>query len=174
MTAPASIIEIDNSQEGLAYLQQEAESLLLEAGASEQVRFTVQLAVEEVVTNVIHYAFDDRLPHRIRVELRITPQAIELNVEDDGREFNPCAQPPVRIDLPMEQRPIGGLGIHLVRELASDVRYQRVQGRNRLEIRFPSVNQIPPSQVEQPGRADTPTHSSASGVPSFGLRENEP
>ena len=57
---------------------------------------------------------------------------IVLQIADDGRDFNPLAAPPLDLDQPLEERTIGGLGVHLVRSLAERVKYQRAGGRNIL------------------------------------------
>ena len=55
-------------------------------------------------------------------------------VEDDGREFDPLTRPPVDTSAPLEQRGIGGLGVHMVRQLMDSVEYRRVTGRNILTM----------------------------------------
>jgi len=57
-----------------------------------------------------------------------------VEVEDDGREFNPLASPPVDVSVPLERRPIGGLGIHMIRQLMDSVTYRRENGRNILKL----------------------------------------
>jgi len=58
-----------------------------------------------------------------------------IKVEDDGRPFNPLLSPPPDLHRPLEQRRVGGLGLHLVRELTNCIEYDRVDGKNRLVIR---------------------------------------
>jgi len=55
-------------------------------------------------------------------------------VEDDGKPFDPLQAPPPDLSLPLERRPIGGLGIHLIRNLMDEVSYARVGGRNVLKM----------------------------------------
>ena len=95
------------------------ESFLASGPVAEKTRFNAMLSLEEAVTNVIKYAFADELEHRIDVEARLGPSEIVIEVIDDGREFDPVSAPPPDFDLPFEERPVGGLGIHLLRKLTS-------------------------------------------------------
>ena len=93
--------------------------------------FSVNLALEEVVTNIIRYAYNDHgVPHPIVVRLAFEDGVLAAQVEDDGRAFNPLDAPPPDIDASLEERPIGGLGIHLVRSMMDSVEYRRDHGRN--------------------------------------------
>jgi serine/threonine-protein kinase RsbW len=93
------------------------------------------LALEEVFSNVVQYGYRDSAEHDILVRLAVDDGAVVLTVEDDGVPFNPIEAPPVDTSLPLEQRPVGGLGIHLVRSLMGEVEYARLNGRNRLVMR---------------------------------------
>ena len=95
----------------------------------------VTLALEEVFANVVMHGYRDTNPHEILVRLGLEKGAVVLVVEDDGVPFNPLEAPPVDTNLPIEDRPVGGLGIHLVRSVMSDVSYRRADGKNRLEMR---------------------------------------
>jgi anti-sigma regulatory factor (Ser/Thr protein kinase) len=93
--------------------------------------FNVNLALDEVVTNIIRYAYNDNgLPHPIVVRLTFEEGVLAARVEDDGRAFNPLEAPAPDIDAPIEERPIGGLGIHLARSVMDSVEYRRDDGRN--------------------------------------------
>lgn len=97
----------------------------------------LELALEEIVTNVISYGFDesgDPNGHVIRVALSVDGRAITVTVEDDGAAFDPLERAAPDVTVPIEEREIGGLGILLVRELMDDVRYDRVDDRNRLTL----------------------------------------
>jgi len=68
------------------------------------------------------------------VSLRVDDGKVELQVEDDGRKFDPTSAPEVDTRVPLEERRVGGLGIHLVRSMATRVRYERTDGRNHVSI----------------------------------------
>lgn len=93
---------------------------------AEASRFTVRLAVEELVRNVMRHGYGESDPTReIDIELRERNASVVLTIEDDGPPFDPTAAPPVDASAPLEARREGGLGIHLVRTTVSDIRYER-------------------------------------------------
>jgi anti-sigma regulatory factor (Ser/Thr protein kinase) len=92
----------------------------------------IRLALEEIVTNIIAYGYEDRADHTIRVTLVNTKQDITLSIRDDARPFNPLEQPGPDLEIPLEDRGIGGLGIHLVREIMDEIDYRREEGGNLL------------------------------------------
>src|SRR5205823_988058 len=95
----------------------------------------VNLALDEVVLNIIRHGYDDAAEHEIHVTLAVEDSMLEISVEDDGRAFNPLEAPPPDLDLPLEDRPVGGLGIHIVRSVMDTVDYQRSGDRNVLTMR---------------------------------------
>jgi serine/threonine-protein kinase RsbW len=94
------------------------------------------LALEEVLTNVIAYGFPDGGRHEIEVALSHRDGALQATVSDDGVPFDPLAQPAPDLAAPAEQRAVGGLGIHLVRALSEAIDYCRDGGRNVLTFRL--------------------------------------
>lgn len=105
------------------------------SGYSSEVLFALNLSLEEVVANVISYGFEDEDDHMITVTIENSGGVIEVEVGDDGREFNPLEQQSPDLDAPIEQRPIGGLGIHLVRHYMDSLHYTRQDGRNILRMK---------------------------------------
>ena len=102
-------------------------------GLSTEAVFSMNLALDEVVTNIIRYAHeDDGRQHLIVVRLALDQDMLTAQVEDDGRAFNPLEAPPPDMGATIEDRPIGGLGIHLMRSVMNSVEYQREDGRNVL------------------------------------------
>ncbi len=98
--------------------------------------YKLNLAVEEMVSNIIKYGYDDAHSHEIGVHVSLEDGGATLRIEDDGHAFNPLDRPEPDTNKPLEQREIGGLGIHLVRNMCEDMRYRRDNGRNILEIRL--------------------------------------
>src|SRR5262245_42372933 len=98
--------------------------------------FSMNLALDEVVTNVIRYAHDDDgRQHAIVVRLALEQNMPTAQVEDDGRAFNPLEAPAPDTGAGIDERPIGGLGIHLMRSVMSSVEYRREDGRNVLTMK---------------------------------------
>ena len=97
--------------------------------------YFANLAIEELVTNCIKYAYDDAKEHIIEIELKLSEDHLTLTVKDDGHPFNPLEFPPPNTNLPLEDRPIGGLGIHLLRKSSDRMEYARVESKNQLTLR---------------------------------------
>jgi anti-sigma regulatory factor (Ser/Thr protein kinase) len=115
----------------LAALQQFARDHQL----PEKVLQAADLALEEHLTNVMKYGFDDSQVHEIRVRLELVGGKFQIGVEDDGKPFNPLEHPKLDLSVPLEQRPLGGLGIHLMRSFMDELNYRREDGRNILQMR---------------------------------------
>ena len=92
------------------------------------------LALEEHVTNVLNHGYTDGAVHEISVRFSCIDRVFEIQVEDDGRPFNPLEQPEVDTSIPLEERPVGGLGVHLMRKFMDALEYQRVGERNVLRM----------------------------------------
>jgi len=99
--------------------------------------FVLDLVIEEMLTNAIKYGFDDSGVHEIRLEIDLQPPSIRVRIEDDGHEFDPRKAPPPAQGVPLQEMKIGGLGIHLVRKMATYMDYRRENGRNILELFIP-------------------------------------
>jgi serine/threonine-protein kinase RsbW len=95
----------------------------------------VHLVLDEIVVNVIRHGYDDDLEHHIDVRLTLEGPVLTIEVEDDGRPFNPLDAPPPDLSLSIEERPLGGLGIHIVRMSMDEMSYRREHDRNILTLR---------------------------------------
>src|SRR5438105_12865810 len=124
----AITLRITNDFAELERLQREATTFLRDQGVSEGTIYTLTLALEEMITNIIKYGYDDTLAHEIEIELDIRDNQARVAILDDGHPFNPLARPEVDVNKPIEDRDIGGLGIHLVRKMLDEVDYERREG----------------------------------------------
>jgi anti-sigma regulatory factor (Ser/Thr protein kinase) len=93
------------------------------------------LSLEEHLTNVMSYGFDDAHTHEILVRLEIVNGEFQIEVEDDGKAFNPLEYPEPNLSLPLSERPLGGLGIHLIRSFMDELGYRREGERNVFQMR---------------------------------------
>jgi anti-sigma regulatory factor (Ser/Thr protein kinase) len=112
----------------------EVHAFLAPAEISENCRSIVDLVCEELLVNVINYAYPVKGKHTIVFKIGLTPQEILIHVEDDGLEFNPLNMPKPDISQPLGERAIGGLGIYLVRGYARRMEYRRENNKNILEV----------------------------------------
>ena len=108
---------------------------LADRNAPPDVHYFANLAIEELVTNCIKYGYEDAGEHIIEIKLRISGNELALTVTDDGHPFNPLELPAPDTQLPVQDRPIGGLGIHLLRQMSDRMEYVRADGRNRITLR---------------------------------------
>jgi sigma-B regulation protein RsbU (phosphoserine phosphatase) len=90
----------------------------------------IGLMLEELLSNVISYAYTDDLEHTIEIKFELSANDLMITIEDDGIPFNPFTIAPPDTSLPLEDRPIGGVGIHLVRSVMDRFDYERRGKRN--------------------------------------------
>ena len=104
-------------------------------GLAPELVYRVNLALEEVITNIIYYAYEDSSEHEISVRVSWRDPRIELEIEDDGRPFNPLEAPAPDLEKPLAERRLGGLGIHLMRNMMAELEYRRKNHRNILVLK---------------------------------------
>ncbi|MDD3118633.1 MAG: ATP-binding protein [Victivallales bacterium] len=100
-----------------------------------EAAYKIELALEEMVTNVIKYGYD--VPddaNSVTVTVSLLPDRIVLAIADTGHEFNPLLAAPPDTAGGLDERPIGGVGIHLTRKMTDAMTYSRHNGRNLLSI----------------------------------------
>ncbi len=105
-----------------------------------QTALQINLALEELVTNVISYGYKDQAEHEIRLSLRLEGDQLYAEMVDDGYPFNPLEAVAPDLDIPLEERPIGGLGIHLVKNMFDTLEYRQEDDKNRLIMHKNNVN----------------------------------
>lgn len=128
------VLEMTNDIAELENLNQAVTEFCELHGISPKVMFAVNLAVEEIVTNIISYGYTDELVHSIVLSLCLKQETLLITVSDDAAAFNPLAIPPPDLDKPLAERDAGGLGIHFVRKVMDSVEYRRDEGRNVLML----------------------------------------
>ena len=104
-------------------------------GVPQPVINVMGLVLEELLTNLLSHGYTDEAEHAIALRVRLNEAELELELEDDGRPFNPLEFPPPDVTLPLDQRPLGGLGVHLVRRMMDGMEYRRIGDRNVLRLR---------------------------------------
>lgn len=126
-----------NRIEEVAQLEGFIETLGEELALDVPLCFNLNLALEEAVTNVINYAFPPEEEHSFLVSADGEAEGtLTLEIQDDGVAFDPLNEAPeVDITLGVEERPIGGLGIFLVKQIMDEVSYERVDGKNILTMK---------------------------------------
>ena len=96
--------------------------------------FKVNLILEELGLNIINYGHTGGL-HEIDITLTSTDEELTIEIVDDGKPFDPITDAPVPdVNAPMEDRRIGGLGVHLVQEMTDEMHYRRVRDTNQVTL----------------------------------------
>lgn len=132
MNAEASYT-IANRRADVAAFSDVFEGFCLKHRVETTVMRAFQVAFDELLTNIVDYAHTDDDDHAIEVLLRLADGRMEAEVVDCGAPFNPLEDSQLPdIELEIDDRPVGGLGIHLVRTLMDEVSYRREGERNRL------------------------------------------
>ncbi len=129
MTAPLEF-RLCNQLAELRRLGDEVQNFSAAHSLPSAVAHAFDLSLAEWVTNIISYGHADAEEHWILVRLSMAGDVVQAEVMDDGREFNPLTHPPVDTRAPLETRPIGGLGIHMMRKLMDGVEYRREGEKN--------------------------------------------
>ena len=101
----------------------------------DEAHYHLNIAVEELVINAIKHGRCCPAEGAIEVGLWLSGQELHVTITDTGIPFNPLNAPPPDLTSSLADRPIGGLGIHLVRSLMNSVEYERQGGQNRLRLR---------------------------------------
>ena len=128
-------VTVKNRIEDLLRVNSLFESFATQHDISGRLRYHLLVSIEEILTNIIKYGFDEEGVHPIHITFRRVEEQIEMEFEDRGREFNPLEIGEPDLDSPIEDRQLGGLGIHLVKKMVDEAKYRREGDRNILLLR---------------------------------------
>jgi len=128
-------VTVKNRIEDLLRVNSLFESFATQHDISGRLRYHLLVSIEEILTNIIKYGFDEEGVHPIHITFRRVEEQIEMEFEDRGREFNPLEIGDPDLDSPIEDRQLGGLGIHLVKKMVDEAKYRREGDRNILLLR---------------------------------------
>ncbi len=125
---------LHNNIQQIPQLAEFIETIAEEKHLDQSMAMGLNLALEEAVTNVILYAYPEGSDGLVDIEAVIREHTLEFIVTDNGKPFDPTAAPEADTSLGVEERPIGGLGIYLVRNIMDGVTYVRSEGKNILTM----------------------------------------
>ena len=128
-------ITLTNDIEQVPLLADFVDMVCEEVGFDPSVAIQMNLAIEEAVVNVMTYAYPTGTTGNINIEAQTNDERLKFTIIDSGIPFDPTAKAEVDTTLSAEERPIGGLGIHLVRQLMDSINYERTEGKNVLTLR---------------------------------------
>lgn len=138
----ATNIELNNSLQSLPELNAWSEEFNEQHHVPAEYRMPIALVLEEWFVNIVSYAYTDAQPHKIKVSTWVNDNYLWLRFEDDGIPYDPTARNEFDTDIPLEQRNIGGLGIHFIRQTMDIFRYKNENGKNIVTI----MKHITPTQ----------------------------
>ncbi len=125
---------LHNDIQQIPQLAEFIETIADEIKLDQGMAMSLNLALEEAVTNVILYAYPEGSDGLVDIEAVMSKDKLKFIISDSGQAFDPTAAPEADVTLGVEDRPIGGLGIYLVRNIMDTVSYARADGKNVLTL----------------------------------------
>ena len=126
-------LEISNKLEELHRVNATLEQLEEDWELPMPVVMNLNLCIEEALTNVIFYAFDEKEEQKIKLNFRKDNGAVSILMEDKGKAFNPLEETKTPdVEAKAEDREIGGLGVFFIKQFMDEVSYNRVDNTNQL------------------------------------------
>lgn len=131
----STTIILDNE---IAEIQQ-LKAMMNEYGATHNIEQAViqdvNLVLEEAISNIMFYGYEDTAAHQITVKLDVNDTTLEIEICDDAKAYNPLETPKPDLDIPFDDREIGGMGVYLMRTIMDDMAYTREAGQNVLFLK---------------------------------------
>lgn len=128
-------VSLKNKLEEIPNLAQAIENFAEANNLPEHTVFQINLCLDELLTNTISYGFPEGGEHEIPVAITLQGEMLVIDLRDDGLAFNPLERSEPDTSQGIEERPIGGLGIHLVRNMMDEIEYRRESGQNVLVMK---------------------------------------
>lgn len=129
------VLVIKNEVAELERLAIFIEQVAEESNLDPETTMNLNLALEEVVSNVILYAYPQKMGEDITITAQLDGGTLVFTITDKGEEFDPTKVEEADVTLDPEDRQIGGLGIFIVRNIMNEVTYQRLEGKNILTLK---------------------------------------
>jgi anti-sigma regulatory factor (Ser/Thr protein kinase) len=135
-------LEIINDLKEVSVVIAEFESFCLKHNVENTAVQKMNVVLDEIINNIINYGYPQEEERLISVKITIENSSMTLIITDDGVAFNPFSIDKPDLSLSLEDRPIGGVGLHIVKNLMDSYAYERVSDRNIVEIVKDNINQL--------------------------------
>lgn len=130
----AFLLELHNRSEELQRLSSQLRLFAEGNALAPELAHRLMLICEELVSNIIKYGYRDGQSGLITLHIGTDGGRLAVEIIDSGQSYNPLQHPDPDVDLLLEERSVGGLGIYLVKQYADGLEYSRLDGRNRLKL----------------------------------------
>ena len=129
-------VKIINSIEELFNLNDEIKNLFFIWKIPREYQYKILLSVEEIFSNIVNYAFEDNREYFIEIVFSFEKNILTIEFSDPGKAFNPLlADASEELNKQLEDRSLGGIGIHIVKSIMSEIYYQRKNDKNILTLK---------------------------------------
>lgn len=126
---------LPNDIETIPRLNEFIDGFCEETGIGMDICTSLNLAIEEAVVNVMNYAYPEKTVGHVDIGMEADGNSLTVVISDTGKPFDPTQKKDVDVTLPAEQREIGGLGIHLIRQIMDSIGYEYTDHKNILTLR---------------------------------------
>jgi len=126
--------ELNSKLSELKALNQHLIAFVRNIGLSQISMSEINICLDELFTNIVLYGFKDDLEHKIKFTMKVNDNILIVSIEDDGMPFNPLEKKAIEIPADVMSAEIGGLGVHITRELMDKICYERKRGKNKLTM----------------------------------------
>jgi serine/threonine-protein kinase RsbW len=126
--------KLKNQIADLEKINSALERLRRQLGFSNRCKCETNLVLEELFTNIISYGYGDGKDHEVLLRIRIEPQQMQIEIEDDGKPFDPLTAEMPCLTADLDKRDVGGLGVFFARKFADQIHYERVGDKNIIKI----------------------------------------
>jgi anti-sigma regulatory factor (Ser/Thr protein kinase) len=128
-------VTLHNQASEIAQAHEALDQLSAQYGLPLRCVTSLHLAIEEHLSNIISYGYNPGQSGTIHVRLRLEPTTLAIEVEDDARPFDPLTAAEPDTALPLDSKPLGGLGLLMIRRSVDEAAYRRANNRNLLTLR---------------------------------------
>lgn len=129
--------EFSDGNNGMFKVMEKAEAICRERKVEDSKVYLVQLCIEELVTNALRYGSPENSKVNVSVALDIKEDNVVLVIEDDAQPFDPLTQAPAPdLSTDIENRTVGGLGIHMLKTMTQTMQYEYINRHNRMILIF--------------------------------------
>ena len=128
-------LTLPNDVETIPQLNEFIDGFCEQRDIDNDITMSLNLAIEEAVVNVMNYAYPEGTVGYVDIEAEADDDYVTFVISDTGKPFDPTQKDEVNTELSVEDRPIGGLGIHLVRRMMDEISYRYADHRNILTLR---------------------------------------